>query len=117
MDGNTLKAVFHNPIVNISVLMEITFDETGFAGKWKNGLEPGPMRGKWNGECVSEGGGSPLSVTLTPDQLKWIETKDSWDYEEAPKEWLDSKDLILVAMKKDESILGYSKKRLRSERN
>ena len=35
MEGNTLKAVFHNPKVNVSGIMELTFHETGFAGKWK----------------------------------------------------------------------------------
>lgn len=35
MEGNTLNAVFHNPKVNVSGIMEITFHETGFTGKWK----------------------------------------------------------------------------------
>jgi hypothetical protein len=35
MEGNTLKAIFHNPKVNVSGIMEITFHETGFAGKWE----------------------------------------------------------------------------------
>ncbi len=116
LEGNVLSATFHNTAVNAVGLIELTFNENGFEGKWKNGLEPGPMRGKWNGECISEGGESPLPATLTPDQLKWIETKDSWDYEEAPKEWLDSKDFILVAMKKDESILEYVSENLKNDK-
>jgi hypothetical protein len=48
-DGNVLKATFHNKKVNAIGLMEITFHENGFDAKWKSGLEPGPMRGKWEG--------------------------------------------------------------------
>ena len=49
LEGNVLKATFHNTTVNATGLMEITFHENGFNAKWKSGLEPGPMRGKWNG--------------------------------------------------------------------
>jgi hypothetical protein len=30
-------------------LIEFTFSEDGFEAKWKQGIEPGPMRGKWEG--------------------------------------------------------------------
>jgi hypothetical protein len=117
LEGNVLSATFHNSAVNAVGLIELTFNENGFEGKWKNGLEPGPMRGKWSGECVSESSkDSSAPATLTKEQLKWIETKDSWDYEEAPKEWLDSKDFILVAMKKDESILEYVSENLKDDK-
>jgi hypothetical protein len=66
MEGNTLKAVFHNPKVNVSGKMEITFHETGFAGKWKNGMEPGPMKGKWNGEIQQE---NQLRISI-PTEIK-----------------------------------------------
>jgi hypothetical protein len=49
LEGNTLKATFHNEIENIDGLMEITFHQNGFDAKWKTGIEPGPMRGKWTG--------------------------------------------------------------------
>jgi hypothetical protein len=49
LEGNVLNATFHNKKANASGLMEITFTENGFTAKWKNGLEPGPMRGKWEG--------------------------------------------------------------------
>ncbi len=117
LEGNVLSATFHNTAVNAVGLIELTFNENGFEGKWKNGLEPGPMRGKWNGECVSDSAkDSSAPATLTKEQLKWIETKDSWDYEEAPKEWLDSKDFILAAMKKDESILEYVSENLKNDK-
>lgn len=49
LEGTILKATFHNKKVNQTGLMEIVFNTNGFTGKWKKGLEPGPMRGKWNG--------------------------------------------------------------------
>ncbi len=49
LEGNVLKATFHNSKVNTAGLMEITFHENGFDAKWKKGLEPGPMLGKWEG--------------------------------------------------------------------
>ena len=66
MEGNTLKAVFHNPKVSVSGIMEITFHETGFAGKWKKGMEPGPMKGKWSGEIQQE---SHLTISI-PAEIK-----------------------------------------------
>mgnify|MGYP000105776860 CR=1 FL=1 len=53
LDGNVLKATFINSKVNAVGLMEITFNETGFDGKWKKGIEPGPMKGKWLGKLSS----------------------------------------------------------------
>jgi hypothetical protein len=49
LEGNVLKATFHNTKVNATGLIEIAFHENGFDAKWKNGLEPGPMKGKWKG--------------------------------------------------------------------
>ena len=115
LEGNVLSATFHNTAVNAVGLIEITFSENGFEGKWKKGLEPGTMRGKWNGECISEGGESPLPATLTQDQLKWIETKDSWDYEEAPKEWLDSKEFMLAAVSKNGRAFEYASDKLKAD--
>jgi hypothetical protein len=54
LEGNLLKATFHNKKVNATGLMEITFHENGFDAKWKKGLEPGPMRGKWSGTIQTE---------------------------------------------------------------
>ena len=66
MEGNTLKAVFHNPKVNVSGIIEITFHKTGFVGKWKKGMEPGPMKGKWSGEIQKE---SHLTISI-PAEIK-----------------------------------------------
>jgi uncharacterized protein (TIGR02145 family) len=49
IEGNLLKATFHNNVENVNGLMEIVFHKNGFDAKWKTGLEPGPMRGKWKG--------------------------------------------------------------------
>lgn len=54
LNGNLLNATFHNSKVNAIGLMEITFNEIGFTGKWKKGLEPGPMRGKWDGNLNND---------------------------------------------------------------
>jgi hypothetical protein len=49
IDGDVLKATYHNQKNNSAGLIEITFHEKGFNAKWKQGLEPGPMRGNWKG--------------------------------------------------------------------
>ena len=48
LDGNVLKGTFH--VDAAAGLIEFTFTEGGFEAKWKQGIEPGPMRGKWEGE-------------------------------------------------------------------
>ena len=50
LDGNLLKATYHNQKNNSAGLIEFEFNENGFIAKWKQGLEEGPMRGKWNGK-------------------------------------------------------------------
>jgi hypothetical protein len=72
MEGNTLKAIFHNPKVNVSGIMEITFHETGFAGKWKKGMEPGPMKGKWNGEIQQE---NQLRISISNEIKELLKSK------------------------------------------
>lgn len=49
LSGNILKATYHNQKNNSVGLIEFEFKENGFNAKWKQGLEEGPMRGKWNG--------------------------------------------------------------------
>ena len=60
LDGNILKGTFHNKIGNSIGLIEFEFTENEFNAKWKNGLEPGPMRGKWNGKL--QGSVSKVSI-------------------------------------------------------
>lgn len=47
VDGKVLKGTFH--LDAAAGLIEFTFSEDGFDAKWKQGIEPGPMRGKWKG--------------------------------------------------------------------
>jgi hypothetical protein len=54
LEGNVLKATFHNKKTNGAGLIEFTFTENGFSAKWKQGLEPGPMKGKWEGKLNAE---------------------------------------------------------------
>jgi hypothetical protein len=55
LEGNILKGTFHNKVNNTSGLIEFTFNEDGFIAKWKQGLEPGPMRGKWSAQLNETG--------------------------------------------------------------
>jgi hypothetical protein len=50
LEGNLLKATFQNRRANVFGLIEIMFSLNGFTAKWKQGLEPGPMKGKWSGK-------------------------------------------------------------------
>ena len=52
MDGNTLKGIFQNKKVNVTGIMELSFHESGFEGRWKKGLEPGELKQKWNAILV-----------------------------------------------------------------
>ncbi len=56
--GNLLKAIYHNQKNNSAGLIEFEFNENGFSAKWKQGLEEGPMRGKWNGILTSSYSGA-----------------------------------------------------------
>jgi hypothetical protein len=51
LDGKVLKGTFH--VDAAAGLIEFTFSEDGFDAKWKQGIEPGPMRGKWEGSFES----------------------------------------------------------------
>jgi hypothetical protein len=50
LEGDVLKATFHNKKTNSAGLIEFEFNENGFSAKWKQGVEEGPMRGKWEGK-------------------------------------------------------------------
>ena len=51
LGNNILSGTFH---VDSAVgLIEFTFTKNGFTAQWKTGLEPGPMRGKWEGSFES----------------------------------------------------------------
>lgn len=66
LDGNLLKATFTNPKANSKGIIEIAFHENGFDAKWKKGLEPGPMRGKWVGKIEK-----PIALNASiPNDIK-----------------------------------------------
>lgn len=48
-------------------LIEVKFEANGFDARWKQGLEPGPMKGKWIGQLM----------TTTSSNLESIPTKES----------------------------------------
>jgi hypothetical protein len=68
LEDNVLSATFHNSEVNAVGLIELTFNENGFNGKWKKGLEQGPMRGKWSGKLITDSNHSD-SVSSTQINL------------------------------------------------
>lgn len=66
LDGNLLKATFTNTKDNVTGLIEIAFHGNGFDAKWKKGLEPGPMRGKWVGKIET-----PIALNASiPSDIK-----------------------------------------------
>lgn len=67
MEGNLLKATFHNKKSNGAGLIEFTFNANGFDCKWKQGLEPGPMRGKWTGK-LDDAAATKAAKTPAPKQ-------------------------------------------------
>ena len=79
LEGNLLKATYHNTKVNAVGLMEITFHENGFIGKWKQGLEPGPMKGKWNG--LLSGAGEDTEKRKV-EQLEFVVIQENGGIEE-----------------------------------
>lgn len=58
LEGNVLNATFHNQKNNSIGRIEISFHENGFEAKWKQGLDVGPMRGRWKGSI----GDGPINV-------------------------------------------------------
>ena len=82
LEGNVFTGTFHNTKVNATGLMEITFLENGFDAKWKSGLEPGRMNGKWVGKIENT---SDFIVSI-PDEIKIL----LQDYLIQPKVGIDA---------------------------
>ena len=71
-------------------LFEWTFDGKGsFTGIYKSGLEPGPMRGKWEGKLNTD---SKDSIAIDANKTTLLEIYLRYDY---PQEEIDSFDLEL----------------------
>ena len=47
LENEVLTGTFH--VDAVAGLIEFIFSEDGFEAKWKQGIEPGPMKGKWEG--------------------------------------------------------------------
>jgi len=75
LEGNVFNGTFHNTKVNATGLIEVTFHESGFDAKWKNGMEPGPMRGKWVGVLKSDLG-KFISKINNPFELNFYTGND-----------------------------------------
>ena len=90
LEGNVFTGTFHNMKVNATGLIEITFHESGFDAKWKNGMEPGPMRGKWVGEINAN---SIQSVANDVNEKVTLEIHLRYDY---PQEEISSFEIELT---------------------
>jgi hypothetical protein len=128
MEGNLLKATFHNKKVNVAGLIEITFHENGFNAKWKSGLEPGPMRGKWEGSLTNNGSTMDSiqsdSDLLSDEQKLYLEngvTLEDFDEEyqgdsEGKVAWMKEKAFVMEAILQDERILKFASDDLKADR-
>jgi len=64
LSGNKVEGIWKNK--KDQGLFEWTFDgKGGFLGKYKSGVAPGPMRGKWNGQ-MGESDATSEAVQFTP---------------------------------------------------
>lgn len=80
LDGNKLEATFHSKSLNRVGLIHFDFIGDGFNAKWKNGLEPGTMRGKWfTSNDANESIGFDFDINQT--------TK--WDFEQLLEEEIE----------------------------
>jgi hypothetical protein len=64
LEGNVLTGTYHNQKNNSAGLIEITFHENGFKAKWKQGLEPGPMRGKWSARMTADNSAAETKIKV-----------------------------------------------------
>ena len=116
LENNILSGTFH--VDSAAGLIDFTFTENGFDAKWKQGIEPGPMKGKWTGSLKSQSESNQSineKTSLSPEQLKWIE-EGSWDYEKVPKEWLDSKEFMLAVVTNSGSSLEFASDKLKDDK-
>lgn len=81
LEGNVFNGTFHNTKVNATGLIEVTFHESGFNAKWKQGIEPGPMRGKWVGKLESMISNSEICDDSAADFIKYI--KDNYEFNQS----------------------------------
>ena len=66
---NLLKGTFH--IDEAEGLIEFTFSENGFDAKWKSGIEPGPLKGKWEGN-IGENSSSEIHNDTSMKKVHYV---------------------------------------------
>jgi hypothetical protein len=123
LDGNLLKGTFH--VDAAAGLIEFTFTEEGFESKWKQGIEPGPMRGKWKGQFgIISNQENNFNSVLTDEQKQYLVegiTLEDFDEEyqgtdDGKVEWMKDKAFLLAAVKHDFCILKYASAELKADR-
>jgi hypothetical protein len=87
IEGNVLKGTFHNTKVNATGLIEVTFHESGFDAKWKNGMEPGLMRGKWVGKLESKISKPEIYADSATEFIKYI--NENYEFNQSYGDTLD----------------------------
>ena len=75
LNGDILEATFHSSSLNRVGLIHFDFSGDGFNAKWKNGVEPGTMRGKWFTELSSNENNDNSLINL--NYWSWKEISDS----------------------------------------
>ena len=70
LENNVLTGTFH--VDAAAGLIEFTFTENGFEAKWKQGIEPGPMRGKWSGTIEAEVEKRNLLITVEFPSMNFV---------------------------------------------
>jgi hypothetical protein len=116
LENNILSGTFH--VDSAAGLIEFTFTENGFDAKWKQGIEPGPMKGKWTGSLKSQSESNQSineKTSLSPEQLKWFE-EDTWELEDLPKEWCESKEFMLALVTQSGSSLEFASDKLKDDK-
>jgi len=116
LENEILKATFH--VDAAAGLIEFTFTENGFDAKWKQGIEPGPMKGKWTGSLKSHSVSNQSineKTSLSAEQLKWFE-EDTWEFENLPKEWFESKEFMLAVVTNSGRDLEYASDKLKDDK-
>jgi hypothetical protein len=67
--NNTFKGQWENKGMEGLIVFTITEDK--LEGNWKKGLEPGPMKGKWEGEIVDS--------ATSNEKAQFVEGIENWD--------------------------------------
>ena len=114
LQENILEATFHSVSMNRVGLIHFTFSEDGFDAKWKNGLEPGTMRGRWFTEKKSNKIENKSNDSSVSNMWNWTiiaefaGVNDPMDIEDynALKDDFETYEEILTELAEDDTING-----------